>query len=133
MLYFANITDKQRVRIPADGAKLRGELTLRMVNVIGGGSGVESVWDPRIYLVDADGRYVHDADGRQIAVGEPDDRTRLYYLADVELPAGIPDGEYNYEATVDGVTVSCGLAFVGDFHAPVTDYNNHLEYEQYRQ
>ena len=132
MLYLRNTTDAQRVRIPADGAKLQGQLALRLVNVIGGGDGVESVWDPRVYLVDADGAFVHDSDGRQIVMAAPEDRTRLYYLAAVELPDGIPDGEYNYTATVDGVTVSCGLAYVGDFSAASVEYNNSLEYEQYR-
>lgn len=133
MIYLKNTTDAQRVRIPADGAKQHGQMSFRMVNVIGGGEGVESVWDPAIYLVDAGGAYVRDFEGRQIAVGEPEDRTRLYYLAVVELPEGIPDGEYNYTATVDGVTVSCGLAYVGDFTAPETEYKNTFVYEQYRQ
>ena len=132
MIYLQNTTEIQRIRIPADGAKMAGDLTLSLVNVINRGAGVSSTFDPRIYLVDASGEYVHDADGQQVVVQGPPDRTRLYYVVDVELPDGMPDGEYEYTVTVDDVRVSVGLAYVGTPAAVVKEYDNTVQYEQYK-
>lgn len=132
MIYLQNTTDIQRIRIPADGAKLTGDVTLSLVNVINRGDGVTSTFDPQIYLVDADGQYVHDADGQQIVVQGPEDRTLLFYVCDVELPDGMPDGEYEYTVTVGDVRVSIGLAYVGEPAPVVQNYENTVEYEQYR-
>lgn len=132
MIYLQNTTEVQRIRIPADGTKRTGDLALSLVNVINRGEAVQSIFDPRIYLVDANGNYVHDQEGNQVIVVGPEDRTRLYYVVDVELPGGMPNGEYEYTVTAGGERVSIGLAYVGEFAADVQEYIKPVEYEQYR-
>lgn len=43
-----------------------------------------------------------------------------------------PDGEYTYEVYDDGGRLlSTGLLIFGNYHAPRTDYETTIEYEQY--
>ena len=65
MIYLKNISDPQVVRIPASGPKADGVVTLEMVNTIDRGPAFVFEFDQAVYLVDADGAYVHDADDLQ--------------------------------------------------------------------
>lgn len=132
MLYFKKTTDAQIVRIPASGQKTDGTVTLRMVNTINRGEAHVFSFDQAVYLVDADGAYVHDADDRQVAVAAVADTSRLYYVLNVALTDDMPEGEYEYTATAGGEVVSCGLAVVGEPKPGTVKYANTVHYEQYR-
>lgn len=133
MLYLKNTTETQVVRIPASAPKAGGVVTLEMVNTINRGDPLVFDFDQAVYLADADGRLVHDADDLQVVVAAQGDASRLYYVVNVELSEDVTEGEYEYTASVDGETVSCGLAIVGDPVAAVTSYDKPVQYEQYRQ
>ena len=49
----------------------------------------------------------------------------------VELPAGIPSGEYEYSLTDDAGTISTGLLMVEEDSDPM-EYNKPIQYEQYK-
>ena len=132
MLYLKATTDPQVVRIPASAPKAGGVVTLEMVNTIDRGPALVFDFDQSVYLADSDGKLVHDVDDLQVVVAEKGDASRLYYVVNVELSEDVTPGEYEYRATVDGETVSCGLAIVGDPKAAVTSYDNSIQYEQYR-
>ena len=132
MLYIKNTTDTQVVRIPASGPKADGIVTLEMLNVINRGPALVFEFDQAVYLVDADGTLVHDSDDRQIVVVASGDESRLYYVVNVALPEGVTEGEYEYLATIGGELISCGLAYVGEPKPSVRQYDNTIQYEQYR-
>lgn len=132
MLYFKNTTYIQTVRIPASGPKAGGTIVLELVNVINRGAPVTVSSDQSVRLVDADGRPVLDADGLQIILADMAATSTLYYVFDVALPEGVTEGEYEYKATVGDTVISCGLAYIGEPKASVTQYDNTVQYEQYR-
>jgi len=54
----------------------------------------------------------------------------LYFNLAIELPAGLPDGEYEYTLSSEGDTLSTGLLVVGDYSKP-NEYDKNITYEQY--
>lgn len=131
MIYLSNTTDAQTLRIPAVSEKVDGTLTLTLTNTINLGSS-EVEYTPVIFLIDSDGAYILDSDGNYVTVeGDEVDTSRLYYVCSVELEDGMPDGEYEYTAEVDGETVSTGLLIIGDRTPIDTEYDNTVTYEQY--
>lgn len=54
----------------------------------------------------------------------------LYFNLAVILPAGLPDGEYEYTLLAGDVPVSTGLLVIGDYTKP-NEYNKVITYEQY--
>lgn len=58
------------------------------------------------------------------------DTSDLYYRVAVTLPSGMPDGEYEYELTVDNEVASTGVVVLVEESEP-TQYNKTIEYEQY--
>lgn len=133
MIYLQNTTDPQLVRIPANGVKVaEGDVVLELVNTIDLGPATSHDFDRRVYLVDALGAFVHDADGRQVAVAAAAESSRLYYVMRVALEDGMPEGEYEYTARVGETVVSCGLLIVGTPTPSVIQYDKPLQYEQYR-
>lgn len=131
MINLKHTTDPQVVRIPANGEKLDGVLVLEMVNTIDRGAGRSFDYDRHVYLVDALGDYVHDADGRQVAAFAQAEASRLYYVVRVALPEDMPAGEYEYTARIGDTVVSTGLAIVALTGADTDEYKNSIEYEQY--
>lgn len=131
MIYLRNTTETQRVRIPASGPKAGGIVTLEMVNTIDRGEAYVFDFDQSVYLVDADGAFVHDADDLQIAVADRGDASRLYYVVNVTLPGGMPEGEYEYKATAGGEVISSGVAILGEPAPSVKSYDKPVQYEQY--
>ena len=56
---------------------------------------------------------------------------RLFYNLAVELPKGIAPGEYQYELTAGGRTLSTGLMVIRDGRGTTGQYNKEITYEQY--
>jgi len=54
----------------------------------------------------------------------------LYFNIAVTLPAGLPNGEYEYTLMAGDVPVSTGLLVIGDNFSP-SQYNKEIVYEQY--
>lgn len=55
-----------------------------------------------------------------------------YYVFDISLPAGLSDGEYEYE--IEGNTIkSRGLAMLTADKRDVIEYNKTIQYEQYQR
>lgn len=133
MIYLQNTTDQQVVRVPANGGKVDGDVvTLEMMNTINRGAASSISMDRRVYFLDATGAYVLDSDGAYLIVGSIQDTSRLYYELQISLPDDMPEGEYEYTVRVGDSVVSCGLAIVGEPAPSVTEYDNTVQYEQYR-
>lgn len=131
MIYLRNTTDPQLVRIPLNGAAPGRVLTLHIVNTVDLGDGIGLEYDPKIYLIDAAGAQVYDADGAAITLPGPTELSHMYAPALVELPIGVTPGEYEYIASMDGEIVSVGLLIIGERRADSASYENPIEYEQY--
>jgi len=140
MLYLKKSPDPQVVWVPAATEKLPGRITISVVNVVNRGAPVVLDSDTDIYLVDATGAYVQDSTGAQIVLSGSSgggtlpavpDTSRLYYAVGVIVPSTLPVGEYEYTADADGVTVSTGLLYIGDFAPNIQEYENTAQYEQY--
>lgn len=115
MIYLANITDAQAVAIPLEEPwALPGEgeiytLTLR------------STFNAADIAVTYNGS---DDDG----ISE----FGHYALVDIELPADLPDGSYEYRfCDPSGQVVASGCVTIGDYAPDVTRYDKTVEYEQY--
>lgn len=54
-----------------------------------------------------------------------------FYVFDITLPSGIPDGEYEYSLTDDDVVLSSGLVTIKGNASVPTEYNQDITYEQY--
>ena len=54
----------------------------------------------------------------------------LYFNLAIALPAGLPDGEYEYTLLAGDVPVTTGLLVIGENSHP-TEYNKEIQYEQY--
>lgn len=54
----------------------------------------------------------------------------LYYNIAVSLPAGLPDGEYEYSLMSGDAILSSGLLVIGENSHP-SEYNKEIQYEQY--
>lgn len=119
----------QRVRIPASGPKAGGIVTLEMVNTIDRAPVIR--FTNGVIFLEADGLRFIDSEERQLLVQPDGDSSRLYYILDVTLPEGIPEGEYEYKATAGGEVISCGLAIVGEPAPAVESYDKPVQYEQY--
>lgn len=58
--------------------------------------------------------------------------SNIYLYGRISLPEGLADGEYTYEVKIGDVTLSKGLATIGEYSEP-TFFENEtfIEYEQY--
>ena len=56
--------------------------------------------------------------------------TDLYLIFNVEIDAGLPNGEYNYALLLGAKTISSGLLVIGENGRP-SEYNKDIQYEQY--
>lgn len=56
--------------------------------------------------------------------------SNLYYNLAVTLPAGIPDGEYEYTLMNGDTIMASGLLVIGENSNP-SEYNKEIQYEQY--
>jgi len=55
---------------------------------------------------------------------------RLSVNVNVRIPAGLSDGEYEYQVTVKGVTTDSGVAVLGQYETE-KQYRESFEYKQY--
>jgi hypothetical protein len=108
MIYLQNDTELQRVRFPRSrGDKAVGASCL--LTLTGGVSGAVAL---ETELTDS---------------AEMD----FYYQFDLQLPAGLADGEYGYELTRGGETLGTGLVTVGDYRRNLTEFDKKVRYGQY--
>lgn len=108
MVYLENTTDAQAVLIPRSGSASGRSLSLRLFSTV----------DRRSYV---------EASISDLGV------SALYWKLAVTLPAGCPDGSYEYSLMEDGEEVDCGAAMVGSPASRPKEYIKHTEYGQYRE
>ena len=105
MIYLQNTTESQVLFVPRSGAVPEGDLVLKAKNTIDLETEIEeTVTDLRT--------------------------SDLYFNLAIALPAGLPDGEYEYSLSVEGVTLSTGLLVIGENSTP-SQYEKDITYEQY--
>lgn len=105
MIYLRNIRDAQMMFIPRNGGTPQGDLVFQARNTIDLAVEInEAVTDLRT--------------------------SDLYLNLKVELPADLPDGEYEYSLMAGNDTLSSGLLVIGDYTKP-SEYNKEIIYEQY--
>ena len=105
MIYLQNTTEAQAVFIPKNGDVPDGDLLFKAKSTIDLVVGIsQAVTDLRT--------------------------SDLYFNLAIALPAGLPDGEYEYTLLAGLVPVSTGLLVIGENFSP-TEYNKEIQYEQY--
>lgn len=104
MIYLQNTTESQVLYVPKNGTKASGELTLKVRNTIDQDFVIDQVLD------------LNTSD--------------LYYNLAIALPAGCPDGEYEYALMDDGIVLSTGILILESSQSR-NEYNKDIEYEQY--
>ena len=105
MIYLQNTTESQVMFIPRNGVTPQGDLVFKAKSTI----------DLEVEINQA----VTDLQ-----------TSDLYFYLAIELPAGLPDGEYEYTLSSEGDTLSTGLLVVGDYSEP-NEYDKNITYEQY--
>lgn len=105
MLYLRNTTESQVLFVPKSGANPDGDLVFKVRSTIDLDEVVNQV------VID-----LRTSD--------------LYLNLAVELPAGLPDGEYEYSLMAGNDTLSSGLLVIGENFRP-SEYNKEITYEQY--
>ena len=106
MIYLQNTTDSQVLFVPKNGTTESGELTLKARNTI-------------------DNDFIIDT---MVDINTSD----LYFNLAVTLPAGCPDGEYEYALMDDNIVLSTGILILESAESRRTEYNKDIEYEQYK-
>lgn len=104
MIYLQNTTESQVLYVPKNGTEASGELTLKARNTIDQDFVIDQVLD------------LNTSD--------------LYYNLAIALPAGCPDGEYEYALMDDGIILSTGILILESSQSR-NEYNKDIEYEQY--
>ena len=106
MIYLQNTQEAQVVYVPrSDGSRPSGDLVFKATNTVN--------------LVEEINQAVTDLQ-----------TSDLYFYLAIELPAGLPDGEYEYTLSSEGDSLSTGLLVVGDYSKP-NEYDKNITYEQY--
>ena len=106
MIYLQNITESQEAAIPRNGETPQGNLVFKAKSTI----------DLAVEI------------NQEVTDLQTSD---LYFNLAIELPAGLPDGEYEYTLLAGEILVSSGLLVIGDYTKP-SEYNKDIKYEQYR-
>ena len=101
-----NTTDSQVLFVPKNGTIESGELTLKARNTI-------------------DNDFIIDT---MVDINTSD----LYFNLAVTLPAGFPDGEYEYALMDNDIVLSTGILILESAESSKTEYNKDIEYEQYK-
>lgn len=105
MIYLQNTTESQRLLVPKNGAVPDGNLVFQAKSTIDLAMEINQV--------------VMDLM-----------TSNLYFNLAVTLPAGLPNGEYEYYLGVGANLLSTGLLVIGEGAEP-SEYNKEIEYEQY--
>lgn len=107
MVYIAETTDTQVIRIPRSIEGLQGEIKLTLRN------NTERKATPVLALCTDTGI------------------SQYYYLLDVVFQKKPKKGEYEYTLTIGNDVASNGLVIVGDYGTGNKTYVNNTTYEQY--
>lgn len=105
MIYLLNIPEAQVAFIPRNGVEPLGDLVFKAKSTID-------------LAVEVDLEVTDQGSSEQ------------YYNLAIELPEGIPNGEYEYTLYGGDRVLSTGLMVVGDSTDP-SEYNKDVTYEQY--
>ena len=105
MIYLQNTTESQVLFVPRNGAEGSGELTLKARNTLDQDFVIDRVLDLKT--------------------------SDLYFNLAISLPAGCPDGEYEYALMDDNIVLSTGILVLQSADAR-TEYDKDIVYEQYR-
>ena len=105
MIYLQNTTESQSLYVPKNGAVPDGKLVFQAKSTI-------------------------DLE-MEVAQEVTDLKTSdLYFIFSVTLPAGLPDGEYEYFLGVGAKRMATGLLVIGE-SPESSEYNKEITYEQY--
>lgn len=105
MIYLQNTTESQEMFIPRNGVTPQGLLVFKAKSTI-----------DLVVEINQDVTDLQTSD--------------LFFNLAIELPAGLPDGEYEYTLLSGQIPVSSGLLVIGD-HTKPSEYNKEIIYEQY--
>ena len=105
MIYLQNTTDPQDLFVPKDCTFPGGDLVFKAKSTID--------LDVKVSQEVTD---LHTSD--------------LYFQMEISLPAGLPDGEYEYSLMSGDTILSSGLLVIGENSHP-SEYNKEIQYEQY--
>ena len=105
MIYLRNTTESQVLFIPRNGVTPQGDLVFNAKSTI-------------------------DLEEKINQVVTDLQTSDLYFNLAIALPAGLPDGEYEYTLLCGQIPVSSGLLVIGDYTKP-SEYNKEIQYEQY--
>ena len=106
MIYLQNTTESQVLFVPKPGAVPGGDLVFKAKSTI----------DLAVEI----NRAVTDLQ-----------TSDLYFNLSIELPDGLPDGEYEYTILAGDIQVATGLLVIGENARP-SEYNKEIQYEQYK-
>ena len=106
MIYLQNTTESQVLFVPKNGTIESGELTLKARNAIDQDFIIDRVLDLKT--------------------------SDIYFNLSIALPAGYPDGEYEYALMDDDIVLSTGILILESAESRRTEYNKDIEYEQYK-
>ena len=105
MIYLQNTTESQVLFVPRNGAEASGELTLKARNAIDHDFIIDRVLDLKT--------------------------SDIYFNLSIALPAGCPDGEYEYALMDGNIVLSTGILVLESAEAR-NEYEKDIVYEQYR-
>lgn len=105
MIYLQNTRESQVMFIPRNGETPQGDLVFRAKSTI-----------DLVVEINQDVTDLQTSD--------------LYFNLAIELPAGLPDGEYEYTLLSGQIPISSGLLVIGENGRP-SEYEKEITYEQY--
>ena len=104
MIYLKNISEEQTILVPRNGKMVTGDVTLVMCNT---------------------------TDHQEVTLPVREQTTsQIYVKMAVALPAGLADGEYQYNLMDGNILVSQGLLYIGDLQSPMQN-EKIITYKQY--
>ena len=109
MIYLINTTDIQTLFIPLNGADVPETPTLELRNTTD-----------------------HQRESVELSVHPAtSDYHNTYLIANINLPDGLADGEFEYSLMSEGLVLSNGLLMIGE--AKETEqFDKSIQYEQYK-
>lgn len=105
MIYLQNTRESQEMFIPRNGDTPQGDLLFRAKSTI------DQVVEINQAVTDLQ-------------------TSDLYFHLSLDLPADLPNGEYEYTLLSGKIPVSSGLLVIGEYTKP-SEYNKAIQYEQY--
>ena len=106
MIYLKQTTELQLIHVPKSGRDAKGNVSISAMSTI-------NQFDFSI-------------------VAAEEDTSMLYHKVLIELPGGMPSGEYEYTLSDEDGVLSSGVLVVGDLENP-KEYIKEITYEQYTE